>query len=311
MFGKLRTSHLLLIVAALAALWWITGQLSPTAKQRTFREDILQVDTSALSSFIIVPALYKGLPPMHFMRQGRAWEAALLQDTTVVDMAPLRDLLGSLAHMRALRMAGSMSTVAEHYELSDSTAEHLLLDLPDGRYDLLVGRCTGGDDPVTVVSPSGDPNAYGISGRLGTYTDQSFGDWMPKYLVNGDPRNWTSVQFTFPGDTGYTMVRSGSTWLLDGLATDTARVRKFLRSLARSRAQEVADPADTLHAVPAFRLLVNDTTREEAIAVVVYNVPGRFIVRTSLNPGVVMNFDGTTEVPRMFRSRLAFLPQQE
>ena len=38
MFGKLRTSHLLLIVAALAAVWWLTGQLSPTAKQRTFRE---------------------------------------------------------------------------------------------------------------------------------------------------------------------------------------------------------------------------------------------------------------------------------
>jgi hypothetical protein len=107
------------------------------------------------------------------------------------------------------------------------------------------------------------------------------------------------------------MVRSGSTWLLDGALTDTARVRKFLGSLARSRAQEVADPSDTLQAVPAFRVLVNDTTRQEPIAVVVYNVPGRFIVRTSLNPGVVMNFDGTTEVPRMFRSRLAFLPHPE
>lgn len=308
MFGKLRTSHLLLILAVLAALWYITGLLSPTAKQRTFRDQLLQVDTASLASFTIVPALYKGLPPMQFLRRGSTWQLAMLTDTTVVDMVPVRGVLASLANMRALRVAGTMSTVAERYELRDSTADHLVLTLPEGPVDLLVGRCTEGDEPMTVVSPTGDLNAYGISGRLGTYTDQTFGDWMPKYLVTGDPRNWTSVQFTFPGDTGYTMVRSGTSWLLDGLPTDTARVRKFLGSLARSRAQEVADPADTLRAVPAFRLLVNDTTRAEAIAVVVYNVPGRFIVRTSLNPGVVMNFDGTTEVPRMFRSRLAFLP---
>lgn len=311
MFGKLRTSHLLLIVAALAAVWWVTGQLSPTAKQRTFRAQLVQVDTASLVSFTIVPAPYKGLPPLHFLRKGSGWELAMMNDTTVVDMVAVRGVLSSLANMRALRVAGSMITVAERYDLEDSTADHLLVDLPQGAFDLLVGRCTEGDEPITVVSPAGDLNAYGISGRLGTYTDQTFGDWMPKYLVTGDPSNWTSVQFTFPGDTGYTMVRSGSTWLLDGLQTDTARVRKFLGSLARSRAQEVADPADTLIAVPAFRLLVNDSTRLEAIAVVVYNVPGRFIVRTSLNPSVVMNFDGSTEVPRMFRSRLAFLPHPQ
>lgn len=311
MFGKLRTSHLVLIVAALAALWWITGLLSPTAKQRTFREQLLQVDTASLGSFTIIPALSKGIPPLRFMRQGSAWKLAMMNDTTVVDMEPVRGLLGSLANMRVLRVAGNMVSVAERYDLSDSTADHLLLDVPSGRVDLLVGRCTEGADPMTVVSPAEDPNAYGISGRLGAYADQTFGDWMPKYLVTGDPRNWTSVQFTFPGDTGYTMVRSGSTWLLDGQPTDTARVRKFLGSLARSRALEVADPADTLQAVPAFRVLVNDTTRKEPVAVVVYNVPGRFIVRTSLNPKVVLNFDGTTEVPRMFRSRLAFLPHPQ
>ncbi len=311
MFGKLRTSHLLLIVAALAALWYITGLFNPAAKQRTFREHILRADTASLRSFTIVPAASKGMPPIHFMRAADGWIMALMSDTMVADMGPVRNLLGSVADMRPLRVAGKMSVVADRYDLGDSTADHLLLDLPEGPYDLLVGRCTEGDDPITVVSPAGDAQAYGIRGRLGSFTDQTFGDWMPKYLVTGDPRNWTRVQFTFPGDTGYTMVRSGSTWMLDGEPTDTARVRKFLGSLARARAQEVADPADTLHAIPAFRLLVNDTTRTEAIAVVVYQVPGRFIVRTSLNPGVIMNFDGTTEVPRMFRSRLAFLPHPE
>ena len=113
MFGKLRTSHLLLIVAILAALWWITGLLSPTARQRTFREQLLQVDTASLGSFTIVPALSKGLPPLLFLRKGSSWELAMLNDTTVVDMDPVRSLLGSLANMRALRVAGSMVSVAD------------------------------------------------------------------------------------------------------------------------------------------------------------------------------------------------------
>ena len=175
MFGKLRTSHLLLIVAILAALWWITGLLSPTARQRTFREQLLQLDTASLGSFTIVPALSKGLPPLRFLRKGRSWELAMLNDTTVVDIDPVRSLLGSLANMRALRVAGSMVSVADRYDLGDSTADHLVLDVPTGRIDMLVGRCTEGEDPMTVVSPAGDVNAYGITGRLGTFTDPAGG----------------------------------------------------------------------------------------------------------------------------------------
>ena len=68
------------------------------------------------------------------------------------------------------------------------------------------------------------------------------------------------------------------------------------------------DPTDTLSAIPQFRLIVEDTTRSAPIVVVVYVSNGKFIVRSSLNPGTVMPFGGRDEIPRMFRPRTTFLP---
>ena len=71
MFGKLRTKHLLLLLVLLGGAWWISGLFSTRAQQRTFREDILQLDTNAITGFIITPAPYKRLPPIRFAQAPR------------------------------------------------------------------------------------------------------------------------------------------------------------------------------------------------------------------------------------------------
>ncbi len=307
MFGKLRTKHLLLLVVALAALWWLSGHFSASAQQRTFREVIMKVDTGSVDSFTIIPAKFKRVPDLRFRRVGMAWQLVMGNDTTIPDDAPVHELLASISDMRTVRLAGRMTEVKDRYELSDSLTDRLVINAADGQHTLLVGRATSSEDAMTVVCPIGDEDAYAVQGRLGEITDKSFGDWMPKYLVRGDPANWRRLTFNFPGDTGYVMERHGTRWTIDGAPTDPSRVAHYLGSLARSRGQSLADPRDTLQAIPAFTLVVEDTTRAVPIAVVVYGVQGRFIVRSSLNPASVMPFDGKNELPRMFRPRSAYM----
>lgn len=308
MLGKLRTKHLLLLLLALAAIWWFSGRVSPRAQQRTFRENILKLDTSTITGFTITPALNKGLPPIRFQRAEDGWRMFWGTDSGQVDELPMHELLNSWSNMRVVRLAGRMAEVKDRYDLGDSTADRLSIVAENGTQELLVGRQTAGEPPMTVVNIPGDESAYAIEGSLGSYADFTFGDWLPKYLVTGDPSNWTRLTFNFPADTGYVMERSGGRWLIGGVATDSSRTDKFLRSLARARGRSATDPADTLGAVPQFRLVVEDSTRTIPIIVVVFAIKGKFIVRSSLNPQTVMPFDGREEVPRMFRPRTAFLP---
>lgn len=308
MFGKLRTGVLVLLVAVLAAIWWWSGRTSPTAQQRTFKSRLLTFDTTGLQVFTVVPAPARHIPVQHFRRTAKGWQLQSGADSTLADDEAIRELLGILATMRTIRVVGRMEDVRDRYELGDSTADRLMLDGPDGRHELLVGHTTEGEEPMTVVDLDADPEAYAVAGQLGVLVDRDFNGWVPKFLVRGDPARWQRLTFTFPGDTGYVLERHGDRWLLDGAATDPQRVERYLGSLARSRASALADPADTLTARPAFRLVVEDSTRKEPTVVMLFSLPDHFIARSTVNPRSIMLFDGHYEVPRMFRPRQAFLP---
>jgi hypothetical protein len=309
MFGKLRTVHWLAIVAALAAIWWWSGRSSPRAQQRTFRDRLLQVDTAALSEFTLEPAPFKGLPPIHFRRGTLGWWMRMESDSSAVESDAIRDVLGSLADMRTIQLAGQVAAVGTRYDLTDSTADRLILRTTARTIELWVGAGGQSDKPTTAVRLPQELQVYTVAGRLGDAADRTFGGWLPKRLVVGDPQNWTRLTFRFPNDSSYTMERDGAQWTIAGLRTDSARTWRYLQSLARARGQEAGDPRDTLLAIPGYRVTVEDTTRKDPIMVTVYLVPQeqRFIVRSSLHPQVVMPFDPRTEIPRMFRPPDSFM----
>ena len=312
MSGKRTTRYLLLLLGALALLWWLSGLLSPGAKQRTFRETLLELDTNTIGAFTITPAPYKGIPPFHFRRTGSGtWRMFWANDSADADPAPVHDLLRLWSRMHVDRFAGRVADIAQRYDLTDSTADRFTIQAGGKQHDLLVGGQTNTDPSMTIVQLPGDVNAYAIEGPMGRYADQTFGGWLPKYLLTGDPKNWTRLTFNFPGNTGYVMERVNDRWTVGGTELDPERTERFLISLSRARGQEVTAPSDTLNAVPMYRLLVEDSTRSAPMIVVVFSSNGGFIVRSTLNPSTVMPFNGENEVPRMFRPPAAFMPQHE
>ena len=309
MFGKLRTGHWLVILALLAGLWWWSGRVSPTAQQRTFKEVLVQVDSSTITAFTLVHAPFKGFPNIRFTRLKGNWQMVMGLDTAWADAEAVKDVLAAFNDMRVLRLVGPMRSVAQPYNLDTLNAEILIVESPTMRYELRVGNHAGGDDHQTTVNPLGDTMAYAISGLLGMRTNMPFSGWVPKYLVNGDPANWKRLIFQFPGDRNYAMEKRDGAWFIANVALDPVKIDRYLGSLARSRGQELTDPNDTLTAQLAYRLIVEDTTRTLPVVVVVAALQGRFIVRSSLNPLSIMPFDAKNEVPRMFRPPTAFLPE--
>ena len=310
MFGKLHTKWLVAIVLVLAGLWWFSGR-STGAQQRSFREVLLRVDTGALRSFAIAPALWKKVDTLRFRREPDGWSVTTHGKTVMTDAVPMHELLDNFRDLRVMRLVGAFGKVDPHYEIADSSADHLLIDTPDGRQELLVGQGRGGADAFTYMSMPPDINVYAVHGKLGVLMDNTAVDWMPKQLVVGNPANWLRVTFTFPTDTGYTMENDGGHWSIAGVRCDSVKVIDYLESLAHSRGQRVVDPADTLNATPSFRLVVVDATRPAPIVVSVLAKVDHYIVRSSINPGIVMPFDNARELPRMFRPRGVFLPSSK
>jgi Domain of unknown function (DUF4340) len=308
MFGKLRTSSLLLVLLALLGIWWWSGRVSPQAQQRTFKEVLVRLDTSTINTFTLIHAPFKGFPEIRFTRETGGWRMVMGRDTAWADPEPVHDVLVAFNDMRALRLVGAMAAVQQPYNLDTLNAERLIVESSQGRFELRVGKATGGDENQTVVNPTGDPNAYAIAGLLGMRTDLPFSGWMPKYLIKGDPANWKRLTFQFPQNRSYVMEKREGRWFIGDVALDPTKIDRYLGSLARSRGQELVDPNDTLNAQLAFRLIVEDTTKATPMVVVVAALADRFIVRSSLNPMSIMPFDAKNEVARMFRPPMMFYP---
>ncbi len=308
MFGKLRTIHLVLAVALLAAIWWWSGRTSPIAKARTFQDVIWSLDTAAVDSFLIEQASFKRFPPIRFYRAEGSWNMVMGMDTAPADPASVNDVLGTIKDLRVQRLVGPLTQVQEIYDLDDLNVERLHVAVNGEQRTLLVGQATGGDEPHTVISPAGDTMAYAVAGLLGMRTDQLFSGWIPKILIQGDPRNWKQVTFLFPGNRGYVMQNRDGKWYIADRQLDQERTVRYLVSLGRSRGSELTDPGDTLGAVPAYQVIVEDTTREVPMTVVVSQVNDHYIARSSLAPMHIIPFDPEKEIPRMFRPPQAFLP---
>ncbi|MBS1582805.1 MAG: DUF4340 domain-containing protein [Bacteroidetes bacterium] len=309
MSGKARTWWAVAGVAVLAGIWWASGGLSPRTQQRTFRERIMRVDTGALSSFLIRPAPRRGHPEMRFERDGGHWTLRSAGFHTPADQRRMDELLALISDVRTLRVIGRLTDVKAAYGLTDSTADHLVLDTPEGRMDLAVGVMSSGDEPATAVHASGDEAVYAVPGMLGLYTSRSYIDWIPKPMVNGDPARWKRVTFVFPNDQGYSLERHGAAWTLNGLPTDSLKVARYLRNLSRYSGSALTDPADTLKAVLVYNLVVEDSTRAAPIMLRIFQAGDRLIARSTLAPPeIVMPFDPQVEIPRLFRPPSAFLP---
>lgn len=304
MFNKVRTKALLIVVAALALLWFIGDRFGMRSKERTFHDVVMTVDTASIEAFTI-SAQRKDFVPLRFFRQGNGWRLVAAADTIRVENTAVEDVIGSLGDLRVKRLVGMMDLVKDRYDLTDTLYERLTLELADGEQrELLVGKSTfSPKGPWSHVSIPGEKEVFAIDGKLSMATEMKVTEWRPHTVVNGDPKNWTRLRFTFPGN-DYFLERVNGEWRLDGEACDTARVAKYLGSLAVSDAHFFADGAQ-LDGLPVVaRLEITDTSRPEPVLVQVHQSPeGRFILHSSVNPENLLWFDAERELPRLFRPR--------
>lgn len=307
MSDRWRSILLAAFVAALGVVWWLGERRSGEDGPRTFRKQLVAVDTAALQAFTIVPPRLLRAP-LRFERDSLGWRVSQEGRTTPAFSRPLNELLAALHRMQPLSMPGPDPATLERYGLTDSLATKI--EVPDrDPVTLRVGITTSGEDPATALMREGDPNVYLIPGDITWITDLDFKGWIPKPMVNGDPANWLRITFFFPGNIAYAMERNGAEWLVDGRPADRVRVEKYLHALSVYYGHDLVDPADTLHARPVYSLQVEDSTREAPITLMIYDVGHRLIARSNLAPPwLVMPFDAQEELPRMFRPPGAFEP---
>ena len=311
MFAKGSTRWLLLAIVVLAAIWLLSDKFSTRAQQRTFREEVIMLDTTSVSR-ISARSTKTGPEGVVMEQRADAWVAVANGKEYRVDNAAVHKILAEFARLKADHLIGNGDAVRAAYNLTDSAATQLEFTTADGAVALWVGKESYGKQGAaqTAVCVPGEEQVFGVAAILTSIRDLSLNALRPHVLVTGDPVNWQRVTFTFPADSGYVLERTGGQWMVDTLMADSMKVANFVKSLALSRAQNFADTVDVASMTPKYELKVEDSSKPEPILVKVYPFGFTYLVTSTANPGNVMWFDPAREFPRLLRPRHNWLQGQ-
>lgn len=309
MFGKNPSRWLLIALLALCAIWFLSERFSTRAKQRTFRTEVVAIDTASLTR-IEVRSPKTSPDALVLERRGNEWVVVANGRDLRTDRKEMAELLGEYARLKADHVLGTPGSIPEGYGMGDSAATHLIFTTGKGEVRMRVGQERYGPDgqPLTPVLREGDDQVFAVAALLLGTRDLSLTQIRPKQYVSGDPAHWQSLRFEFPGDSGYVIQRHGTAWLVDSLPCDSGKVARFLQSLAQSQCQSFADTVDVTGRTPSHRLTIIDDTRPDPVLVEVFPAGFANVITSTLNPGNVMNFDPMRELPRMFRPARTWAP---
>ena len=138
----------------------------------------------------------------------------------------------------------SSNPAKQHVFQLDSTAVLLTLS---SRGTAVASIRIGKPDPTytgTYVRKDGSDEVYLVDGILSAIVARPVRDWRNKAIVRLRPEDIRTVRFHY-GDTTFTLARTDSLWMVDGLPASEYTVRGFLASLASLQCDEFIDTART------------------------------------------------------------------
>lgn len=323
MFNKLKLKSLLLIFIVLLILVLVVYYIDAKKGERSFRADIVDVDTSRVTSVIIYPRLKKD-DPIEILKKGSSWKLSYSNKIFNADRDIVVNLLKTLAELKPKRIAATDKSRWEEFEVDDSLSTRVQLftgrkigaDLYIGKfsYQQPKGQMPGyyGQQQGTIttfVRLSDDKLVYAVDGFLSMAFNRDINDFRNKTVIRSDNKNWTRLSFNYPADSSFALVKEGDKWLVDGLLADSASVYQYINTISRLHSQDFIDDLMPLSDMPEHTLKIEGDNIIKPIYIKAFNADTvhQKLITSSLNEGAYFSGSKTKLAEKIFVGKGRFI----
>ena len=309
MFQKVSNKLLAVIFAVLALIGIFLFVLDGGKNERTFREVLVDIDTSKVSE-ILIYSKSQNHKELKIYKENNEWRVTLPSGSSAkVSDQRISSLFTQLVEIKPKRLAARDEDKWTELQV-DSTGSRvkvfegskLTLDLVIGRFSFQQPRTMN-----TFVRLFNDKDVYEVDGFLDMTFNQGANAFRDGTVINSDYNNWKQVQFVYPADSSFQIVNTGRAWLLNGKSTDSLKTANYLNRLRNlsntSFIDEVKiDPSSQ----PTYSLNIT-TSDMKFIEVKCFVDSTSSFIHSSENPEAW--FDGTSLTKTIFVGKSAFLPK--
>ncbi len=252
--------------------------------ERTFREVLVDIDTSKVTEILIYPKS-QNHKEVKLFKDKDEWRVNLI--------IPKRLAARDESKWNELQVdsTGSRVKVFEGSKLS--------LDLVIGRFSFQQPRTMN-----TFVRLYNDKDVYEVDGFLDMTFNQGANIFRDGTVIKSDHNTWKQLQFAYPADSSFQLVKSGNSWILNGKTTDSLKTANYLTRLANlSNNNFIDDVKIDPSSAPTFSL--NITTSDlKFIEIKGYQDSTSFLIHSSQNPEAW--FDGSSLSKTIFTGKSSF-----
>lgn len=310
MFKNISSRNLLIVFIILLAIAALFIYLDTSREVRTFKRDIVDIDTSAVTAISIYPKVTNH-QEVRLFKEGNYWQVRLEDNkSATAEESKIKNLLTQLSELKANSVAAQDKSKWSEYKVDTSGTRVKVFEGSDNTLDITLGKFTYQQprSMTSYVRVKGDENIYEVNGFLEFAFNQKPDYFRNSTLVKDNFENWKSLTYTYPADSSFRMVKDTSGyWAINNIRTDSAKTANFLRTLSHLNGTEFIDNPDRSLLGKANYTLTIESSRGQTGIITVSALGNQLILHSSQNPEVYFNGNMNSLWKKIFTGKNYFL----
>ncbi len=306
MFKNISSKNLLIIFIILFVLAAIFVYYDSTTEVRTFKKDIVSIDTAKVTS-VSIYSKATNHKEVKLFKQGNYWMVQLENNKSVpAEGSKIKNLINQLAQIKTSSLAAQDESKWTEYQVDTSGTRVKVFEGNDNTLDIILGKFSYQQQTrsmSTYVRVKGDNNIYEVANFMGFAFNQKPDAFRNNYIVNDDMKNWNSLSFTYPADSSFTLVKDTlGHWSINNIRTDSAKTVNFLRTLSHLMGNEFVDnPDQSLLGKANYSVTILSSANEgQPKRIDVSAFGDQFLLHSSQNPESYFNGNANSLKTKIF-----------
>lgn len=301
------------IFIGLFALYAVTKTVKANKGSRTFRSQIIAIDTNLVQGIVLKPQIEQH-QEIKFSRTVQGWVMQRGQVQALAQQGKLMGLLGNLRDVKPQRLVAKSQSKWAEYQLTDSLASHLTLLGANGRQlgSLLVGKVEKGGT-VYVRLPH-ENEVYAIDNYIVANLNKPFNNWREQTLLKFLSTQIDKVDFIYPADSSFSLEKGEEGWQMGSTSADSVLVSNYLNAISSKQSSDFVDDV-SFSATPQYMLTLSGKklTKNGKPAPIVLKVFDRgkeVFLHSNLNPSAVFRSKKTGMFADIFKAKADFIKKE-
>ena len=286
MYRKLNRKILAAIFVVLLAIVVLVELADFRKGGRTFREDLVEVETDRVTSMEIFPKVIGG-EVIRLTRQDEMWFVESGDKRYNADNSLVASMINELNRARPESVVATDKSRWQQYEVTDSlgtqvklySGTELLAGLVIGKFSFSQPR-----KMTSYVRLADEDEVYGVDGMLGMSFNRNINSFRDRTVISSSSADWRKLTFSYPADSSFILEQTAGGWSIGSQSVDSASVVEYFSSVSNLDHGQFAEDEPVIDVT--HKLVIEGNNEMQSIEINGYYVDEEnFIVESSQNKG--------------------------